>query len=78
MNRFAPQFSIALLIIFLAGCTSSPSSTDFNTLDSAKNISSYEKGVQQEFLEVYKDWKGVPYRLGVTVTTVLIVLLSFK
>ena len=64
MNRVAPQFSIALLILLLAGCSSSPSPQDFNELDSAKNISSYEKGVQQEFLEVYNDWKGVPYRLG--------------
>ena len=64
MNRVASQFLKAFLIVLLSGCSSPPPSESFNDLGATQVLSSYEKNVQQEFLDVYRGWKGVPYRLG--------------
>lgn len=51
---YFPRLSLFFMVLFLTACSSTPSS----------NVSNSAHKAQMQ--QVYKDWKGVPYRLGGT------------
>tara|TARA_Y100001956_G_C4111720_1_gene182781 strand:- start:82 stop:600 length:519 start_codon:yes stop_codon:yes gene_type:complete len=55
-----------LLILSISGCSSPSPSGGTNELVSNEQTTPYHAELKASFLDVYKVWQGVPYRLGGT------------
>ena len=56
-----PGLSLTLVLAALAGCSSSP---DFSQSIEREAPTAEHLAIKQSFMDVYKHWQGVPYRLG--------------
>lgn len=63
VDIFARAIPISLLLAAISGCSSSPES-EISQIDVTTPPSVAQLAVKDSLLDVYKVWKGVPYRLG--------------
>ncbi|NOH72662.1 hypothetical protein F0225_15120 [Vibrio pectenicida] len=66
MDRLIRQVQVVLLILIITGC-SSPTENQFvgeKELSTNALVSPSTNELKHNLLSFYRDWKGVPYRLG--------------